>query len=299
MQLTADQELRKELLLFALGKQSDLVAAAAMAAQMERLVLEGFGTTVGAPSSTYAPQSATDSGQDCACSCGADAEPGAYGSGGTKRRWSLADDARLVELWRSPSELEEIAAILDRTIPSLYSRARALDLEKRAQKAETRVAVRSNAIQADSGFGVGAVDPAPSLTSAEDPSSQPAQSAADDSSINHTGREMKVDRYRAPSSTGVKRFGQTRRTAKIGARSGSKNAAANSSPRSVAESIGVESIVQFLRSRDYSVVRVSEGRFRLDGRQVLSVDELREKANKVRKTLGQPPFVSHGAEPVF
>jgi hypothetical protein len=37
-------------------------------------------------------------------------------------------------------------------------------------------------------------------------------------------------------------------------------------------------------------VRVEDGRFRIDGRCVMDVDQLRDKANKVRKSLGLPPF---------
>jgi hypothetical protein len=74
--------------------------------------------------------------------------------------------------------------------------------------------------------------------------------------------------------------------------------AAVKAARFAGDEISVDPIIQFLRSRDYSVVRVSDGRFRLDGRRILSVDELRDKANQVRKTLGQPPFASLEAEPV-
>src|SRR3546814_7769608 len=43
MQLTADQELRRELLLFSLSKHSDLEAAIKIAAEMEQFVLRGSG----------------------------------------------------------------------------------------------------------------------------------------------------------------------------------------------------------------------------------------------------------------
>jgi hypothetical protein len=61
---------------------------------------------------------------------------------------------------------------------------------------------------------------------------------------------------------------------------------------------GIDPIIHFLRSRDYSVIRAEEGRYRLDGRRVLSATELREKANQVRQALGQPPFATQPADPV-
>src|SRR3546814_9129864 len=48
MQLTADQELRRELLLFSLSKHADLEAAIKSAAEMERFVLRGGGADAGA-----------------------------------------------------------------------------------------------------------------------------------------------------------------------------------------------------------------------------------------------------------
>src|SRR3546814_8575753 len=75
----------------------------------------------------------------------------------------------------------------------------------------------------------------------------------------------------------------------------SAHAAAGAEPRrnghgtdtaspSEAVEAGVDPIVHFLRSRDYSVVRVEDGRFRVDGRRILSAEELREKANQVRRS---------------
>lgn len=65
-----------------------------------------------------------------------------------------------------------------------------------------------------------------------------------------------------------------------------------------ADRSSVDPVIQFLRTRDYSVVRVGDGRFQLDGRRILSADELREKANNVRKALGQSPFLQLTSESV-
>src|SRR3546814_19814277 len=88
----------------------------------------------------------------------------------------------------------------------------------------------------------------------------------------------------------------------------SAHAAAGAEPRrnghgtdtaspSEAVEAGVDPIVHFLRSRDYSVVRVEDGRFRVDGRRILSAEELREKANQVRLSMGKPPFEPQPASP--
>lgn len=52
--------------------------------------------------------------------------------------------------------------------------------------------------------------------------------------------------------------------------------------------VTAETVVRFLRSRDYSVVRTGDGRYRLDGREVLTAQELLRKANRVREALGRP-----------
>ena len=95
----------------------------------------------------------------------------------------------------------------------------------------------------------------------------------------------------APASGPQRGYGR-----KAGA--GGVTASEGTAAKGVSPQIFVDPIVQFLRSRDYSVVRVGEGQFRLDGRRVVSADELRQKANQVRASLGQPPFASRMGEPV-
>jgi len=117
MQLAADQALRKELLLFAITKQPDLKAAMEMAAKMERFVLEGrIAPPQEAVPSGVSAGDATSADQPAPSSAPAPAVPGPYGSGGTKRRWSEADDAALKELWHSAVPLEEIAESMDRIL---------------------------------------------------------------------------------------------------------------------------------------------------------------------------------------
>src|SRR3546814_9945146 len=48
------------------------------------------------------------------------------------RRWTEADEQRLRKLWHSNHSLDEIAAAMRPTTPSLYRRARALAMSKRS-----------------------------------------------------------------------------------------------------------------------------------------------------------------------
>ena len=66
--------------------------------------------------------------------------------------------------------------------------------------------------------------------------------------------------------------------------------------------VSIESVVQFLRTRDYSVVRTGDGRYRLDGRDTVTAEQLFDRANRVRERLGRPiwpgPLVG-GANPAL
>lgn len=279
MGLTPDQELRKELLLFSLSKQPDLEAAIEMAAAMEQYVLCGLPLRGG--EGRAAPASSRKNGRgEAAASTEATDEEGAPAAGpraagvapNKKRRWSVADDCRLEQLWRSDRTLEEIASELDRTVPSLYSRGRALGLSKRDHVAHSLEAQKN-------GSGK--------------PYKRATSSGHHDADGNRTVQQ---------SSASCKPSGQKGSTAKATWKSGAEHVIprnkmpksadallSNASPPEESQ-IFVDSIVHFLRSRDYSVVRVAEGRFRLDGRRVVTVDELLDKANQLRKSLGQPPF---------
>lgn len=282
MELTADQQLRKDLLIVALDKQPDFELAVAMAAQMERFVLEGH-KEGGAPTSPGpAGESKAESAPEAPCAVEPVLVAGRFGSGSTKRRWSEADGLRLTELWYSPASLEEIASALGRTTPSLYSRARALGLPRRAQSAEVHHEVTHQPPSAS-------VEISAAASSGVDSRRSNGQDLAI-VETNARRAELKLERYRS----GRKRPNHTRRNKNVVHLS----LAAVEAAKRTGNEISVDPIIQFLRSRDYSIVRVSEGRFKLDGRRILSADELREKANQVRQTLGQPPFVGQAAEPV-
>jgi len=280
--LLAEQELRRDLLFFSLSKWPDLDTAIEMAALMEQFILEGAeagpsadpgvaGEGAGGgerPCAQPLPveefgSSGTGSGESASgeTSSGC-ASPGL--AGGQKRRWSAADDENLRRLWHSCQPLEDISEEMGRTVPSLYCRARALGFSKRSVKPES------------------CADSAPGPAEQRRPA--PAPTAA-------------LERYRSRQRGGPKRPGQV---GGGGDRRVGPSRPVPASARTVAYETGdlsIEPVIHFLRSRDYSVVRVEEGRYRLDGRRVLSATELREKANQVRQALGQPPFAAQVAEP--
>ena len=296
MQLTADQQLRKELLLYSLEKQPEMEAAIAMAVRMERFILEGLEGCADAPAPPVpdglrVPDGDEAAGNDKAPgSAATEAVPGRFGSGGTKRRWSDADDAKLKDLWDSASSLEEIAETLERTVPSLYSRARALGLAKRVHHYQENSATQRHAGDEGQNGSAGNGAGAPVCSTGQCAVSD--ERHASDTSVRRS--EVTLDRYRPKG----RRSSQNQRARNGGAISAHSGLAAAKPSRHPVEDLSIDPVIQFLRSRDYSVVRVGDGRFKLDGRRVLSVEELREKANQVRKTLGQPPFPSLGTESV-
>jgi hypothetical protein len=302
MRLTADQELRRELLQFALGKQPDIGAAIEMASRMEKFVLAGQGDDsgtrpfeegstrpIGATASSEVMKEAAQSERPCQMT--REVEPPACGytnsdSALSKRRWSSADDTELKRMWHSALQLEEIAEQLNRTVPSLYSRARALGYGRREQM------VADGTSNGAGKHGVGAKpENAAGATAAKqvgNDAGSPAESKALEAPKMPRGGEA-VDRYATqPLDANTESAGGWR----SGSRTGRGQLARISklAAGDIEVELGIEPIIHFLRSRDYSVVRVEDGRFRIDGRCVMDVDQLRDKANKVRKSLGLPPF---------
>lgn len=315
MQLTADQELRRELLLFSLSKQPDLRAAINLAAQMEQFVLRGcseiedaaerfLASVKGSDASPFdrpeseptlpsgTPQSSELIGApppslthlNGAATESRPVREMPNGSGGKKRRWSKGDDERLRRLWHSNHSLEEIAEAMGRTTPSLYSRARALGMSKRSPLIDKRDVVRPAGSGRESSSGA-----ALSSAGEDDLEGEKGFHAGPVASPKRR-TEIEIKRHCTPHGINGKAPERA-----DGALTGNKEpkrsvSTASHALRTMPIETSVEPIIHFLRSRDYSVVRVEDGRFRLDGRRILSADELREKANQVRQSLGKPPF---------
>ncbi len=63
---------------------------------------------------------------------------------------------------------------------------------------------------------------------------------------------------------------------------------ANSEEINGFEAVGIDSVVHFLRTRDFTVVPTEDDCYDLDGRKTLTAQELFELANKVRAQLKRP-----------
>ena len=57
------------------------------------------------------------------------------------------------------------------------------------------------------------------------------------------------------------------------------------------DAVGIDSVMHFLRTRDYSVVQTKDDRYDLDGCKVMSAQELFKCADEVRAQLGRPIWV--------
>jgi hypothetical protein len=73
---------------------------------------------------------------------------------------------------------------------------------------------------------------------------------------------------------------------------GKQSHSANPKETNGLEAVGIDSVVHFLRTRDYSVVPTEDDRYELDGRKILTAQELFERANRVRAQLKQPTWAA-------
>ena len=71
-----------------------------------------------------------------------------------------------------------------------------------------------------------------------------------------------------------------------------QSSSANSKEINGLEAVGIDSVVHFLRTRDYTVVPTGDDCYELDGRKTLTAQELFERANRVRAQLKQPTWAA-------
>lgn len=74
---------------------------------------------------------------------------------------------------------------------------------------------------------------------------------------------------------------------------------ANSKETNGSENVGIDSVVHFLRTRDYTVVPTEDGCYDLDGRKILTAQQLFERANKVRAQLKRPTWAALENGPII
>ena len=250
MTLSGEERLRRDLLLKALEVFRDTEAAMAATLEMERFVRGPGSVSRSAGLSVRRDVCGDDP-------CLRLVPDGPAGEAGQRRRWTETEDAQLRRLWSEGLTARAISERMQRSEASLATRASILKLKRVAGRPLVRGAERNG-----HGAGVAAVA-AVQASDGDDAAPRPvvrARRAAD------AGRT-------AGSGTDAARNGRRTAARPCGAPEGS-----------------IETVVDFLRSRDYSVVRTGDGRFRLDEREDLTARELLTRANKIRAHLRQPPF---------
>ena len=64
------------------------------------------------------------------------------------------------------------------------------------------------------------------------------------------------------------------------------------------EQVGINSVIWFLQTRDYTVVQTADGRYKLDEREVLTAEDMFMRANRVREFLGRPTWAGMLGAPI-
>lgn len=179
------------------------------------------------------------------------AGPAACPEVGRRRRWTGADDALLGRLWAEGFTANAISRRLQRSEASVATRASVLKLKRSAD---------SPLIHGDeTGRNSGGAD-----------RGRPAGTVV----------RLGLETAGSPAPEG----GETNGAA------GERRTATNGALDEAVSEDAIDTVVRFLRSRDYSVVRTDHGLFRLDEREELTTQELLSRANRVRAHLRQPPF---------
>jgi len=181
----------------------------------------------------------------------------------TRRRWAHEDDLRLRHLWAEGLSTQEIAERLQRTPASLASRRVFLKLGRRKpqrpKKSQPPQQTPNPAIENKS----------PSTPTAPRPNGQ--------------GHSRKL--RNKSKKTAVSSIASVTRVHRL-----PNGVAEARHDRAAMFEASVDEVVRFLRSRDYSVVVTQDGRYRLDERETLTMEELVARANRVRSQLGQAGF---------
>ncbi|MCZ6861861.1 MAG: hypothetical protein O7I42_16560 [Alphaproteobacteria bacterium] len=73
---------------------------------------------------------------------------------------------------------------------------------------------------------------------------------------------------------------------------GKHSSAADSKGTNGFEAVGIDGVVHFLRTRDFTVVPTEDDRYELDGRKILTAQELFDRANNVRAQLKRPKWAA-------
>ena len=257
--LNTDQARRMALLVQLLEHCEEPETALELAERMERFVLQGsLRGGRQAEIGNLGELTKADSRVAEAVAVAVASKP--HGRGGKKRRWTAEEDDKLRSLAGQDLSLEKIAAELNRTIISVRERARARQIKIKPRKRGRRPA------RADDSNGAGPRPAAPKNGSSHNGFANGFRSR---------GKKYRPCRNSRPIDSKAEAELIEKYLLERGA---------------TREEASIETVITFLRTRDYSVVRSDDGRYLLDEREHLTPSELVDRANSVRLHLGQPIF---------
>ena len=182
----------------------------------------------------------------------------------TKRRWTPEEDEQLKKLAAEDQTLDQIARVLDRTPIGIRERARAKNIRIKPRKRGRQPAKPEANAHVRPANGRNTID-----------GKSPSRSQGNGPGRGALARKTKSRKKRPASDPKrdadmVRAFllehGPTKPT------------------------LTIDSVVKFMRTRDYSVVMGEDGRYIVDGRDRMTPMELVKRANELRIDLGQTAF---------
>ena len=258
--LNRDQARRMALLVQLLEHCDEPEAALELAERMERFVLHG------APRGLAQRMIGEHKAMTAGAAAGAESVIGSlpavsrpHGRGTKKRRWTAEEDEKLRSLASQDLSLEKIAAELDRTIISVRERARARQIKVKPRKRGRRPSRRDDGGSAQPRGGDHLNGKSRGLSNGFRHRGKRSKAARNGSVLDDKACAELVEKY-------LLERGATR------------------------PATSIETVIKFMRTRDYSVVRAEDGRYVVDERDHLTPAELVERANSLRLHLGQPVF---------
>ncbi len=188
---------------------------------------------------------------------------------GKKNRWTPEAERILCEQWESGQPTERIAAELGRTPASVRERARRLNLRRRKR-------YRKDEPESDHRGTM----PRP-----------PAQASRKTGGEN--GQVATMSSWRTTSGNGTQaasRKAKFRRARPFESKPSPVAITELQEHRVQRPEVTLTTVINFVRSRDYSVVRSEDGEVVVDGRRRFTTDEFIEWANNLRRQLRKPEF---------
>lgn len=257
MEAASAQSRRAEILVQLLKLYQDPKQALDMAIRMERFVVSGSESDDQKDPQTFETPVAAP--QALVRDVDATSPDQAPARKPAKRRWTSDDEEQLARLCAEGLPLERIAQALDRTPLGVRERARVLRLK-------ITPSPRLRAVAPDRATDGACANPEPTTA-------RQTYAKLTKGSFGRRGRRRRSkgdglsDQQRAEE---INRFLATKGATR--------------------QDNSIETVITFMRSRDYSVVRSDNGRFLVDEREDLSLEELISRANRVRINIGREPF---------